>query len=310
MINEIKYADREEWLALRQNYIGGSDAGAVIGMNPYKSAYTLWAEKTGKVEAFSGNLTTQVGAYLEDLVAKLFTEETGKKVQRKNRMLVNEKYPFACADLDRVVVGEKAFLEIKTTTSVPIIKSLRRGGEEFPEQYYAQCVHYLAVTGLEKCYLAVLINCRELKTYSMSRDEDEIAALMQAEETFWQCVERNEPPAVDGSSSCGDTLADMYPGGGEGTVDLMPIASVLEGYMELGDRIKVLKNEQDRIGNMIREALGNQERGECEGFRVSWTSGTRSSFDAKALAAAHPELDLKPFYKTTATRTLRVKETA
>ena len=62
MINEIKYANHEEWLSIRHKYIGGSDAGAVIGMNPYKSRYTLWAEKTGKMPEFGGNITTKVGA--------------------------------------------------------------------------------------------------------------------------------------------------------------------------------------------------------------------------------------------------------
>ena len=70
MVNEIKYKDHDEWLSIRSRYIGGSDAGAVIGMNPYKSAYTLWAEKTGKIPGFEGNIITKVGAYLEDLVAQ------------------------------------------------------------------------------------------------------------------------------------------------------------------------------------------------------------------------------------------------
>ena len=150
MINEIAYKNKEEWLALRRKLgIGGSDAGAVIGLNPYKSAYTLWAEKTGRIPEFEGNLTTEVGSYLEEFVAKLFEKETGKKVRRKNKMLVNTDYPWAFGDVDRLIVGEKALLEIKTTNSIPIMKQLRNS-EEFPEAYYAQVVHYLAVSGLEK----------------------------------------------------------------------------------------------------------------------------------------------------------------
>ena len=73
MINEIGYKDKAEWLALRKQLgVGGSDAGAVIGLNPFKSAYTLWAEKTGRIPEFEGNLTTEAGSYLEEFVAKLF----------------------------------------------------------------------------------------------------------------------------------------------------------------------------------------------------------------------------------------------
>ena len=183
MITQIKTGSREEWLELRKKYIGGSDASAVIGANPFRSAYALWAEKTGKVPGFEGNITTKVGAYLEELVAQMFEEETGKKVRRKNATLINDIYPFACANVDRLVVGEDAFLEIKTTNSIPLMRSLRNS-DEFPDAYYCQCVHYLAVTGLKKAYLAVLINCRELKIYSLDRDQAEIDALMGADKYF------------------------------------------------------------------------------------------------------------------------------
>ena len=203
-IREIKYASREEWLELRKGYIGGSDAGAVMGMNPYSSPFAVWAEKTGKVEGFAGNLTTKVGAYLEDLVAQLFTEETGKKVRRKNRMLVNDEFQWACADVDRLVVGEKALLEIKTTNSFPAMKKIRGG--EYPEMWYCQMTHYLAVTGLEKAYLAVLVNCRDLRIFELERDEDEIAALMDAERAFWEKVTQDIPPEADGSEATTEAL--------------------------------------------------------------------------------------------------------
>ena len=122
MIKKVSTTSHEDWLSLRSKYIGGSDAAAVVGMSPFSSPYSLWAEKTGKIPEFEGNLTTEVGSYLEEFVAKLFERETGKKVRRKNRMLINTDYPWAFGDVDRMVVGEKAFLEIKTTNSFPIMK--------------------------------------------------------------------------------------------------------------------------------------------------------------------------------------------
>ena len=102
----IPYGSRDEWLQIRRGYIGGSDAGAIIGMNPYASAFSVWAEKTGKVPEFEGNISTRTGTLLEDLVAKLFMEETGKKVHRLNFTVVNDAYPFACANIDREIIGE------------------------------------------------------------------------------------------------------------------------------------------------------------------------------------------------------------
>ena len=174
----IPYGSHEEWLKIRKGYIGGSDAGAIIGLNPYNSAFSVWAEKTGQTPEFEGNISTRVGTYLEDLVAKLFMEETGKQVQRMNFTIVNADYPWACANIDREVIGEDAVLEIKTTTSFGAIRKFRNG--EYPEQWYGQMVHYLAVTGAKKAYLAALENNRELRIFELDRDEEEF--VIQKEE--------------------------------------------------------------------------------------------------------------------------------
>lgn len=308
MINEIAYNTKEEWLDLRKKLgIGGSDASAVIGFNPYKSAYTLWAEKTGKIPEFEGNLTTEVGSYLEEFVAKLFERETGKKVRRKNRMLVNSQYPCAFADVDRLVVGEKALLEIKTTNSFPIMKQVRNG--EFPEQYYAQVVHYLAVSGLEKAYLAVLIGCRDFKVFELERDEDEISALMCAEEEFWfGYVKTNTPPSADGASSTSDTLTAIYPESNDNTVSLMAYESDLKQYMTYTSLIKDVEKQRDEVANRIKAFLGESGRGESNHYKVSWTSSSRVSFDSKKFASDHADMDLSNYYKTSNYRTFKVSE--
>lgn len=305
MIEEIKYSTHEEWLDIRSKYIGGSDASAVIGMNPYASRYSLWAEKTGKTPGFEGNLTTKVGAYLEQLVADLFEEETGKKVRKKNSTMVNDLYPFACANVDRMVVGEKAFLEIKTTNSIPLMKKLRNS-DEFPEQYYCQVVHYLAVTGLEKAYLAVLINCRELKIYEMERDEAEIDALMGAEKDFWNLVETNTPPSPDGSEATSETLKTLYPNSTDDTVDLFAYNSFLDQYCDLTSQIKALTDLKDEVGNKVKEFMKEAGRGESDRFQVSYTSSVRRTFDTKRFSADHGNLDLDPYYKETTSRTFKV----
>ena len=192
MIRNIAYKDKEEWLSIRKNYIGGSEAGALIGLNEHETPYTLWAKKTGRIPEFAGNVTTRVGAYLEELVAKMFSEETGKHVRKKNRIIVNDAYSFACADVDRIVVGEPALLEIKTTNSIPVMRKTKAG--EYPNTWYCQMTHYLAVTGLERAYLAVLVGGREFLTFTLERDQAEIDALMEAERKFWTLVEEDTPP--------------------------------------------------------------------------------------------------------------------
>ena len=306
MTNEIAYNSKEEWLSLRRNFIGGSDAGAVVGLNPYKSAYTLWAEKTGKIPEFEGNLITEVGSYLEDFVAKLFEKETGKKVRRKNRMLINHEYPFACADVDRVIVGENAILECKTTNSFPAMKKFKTG--EYPESWYCQMTHYLAVGGYEKAYLAVLIGCREFKVFELDRDEEEIKALMSAEAVFWDKVQKDIPPEADGTESTSDTITTIYPESNDNTVNLMAYETDLKQYMTYTSLIKDAEKQRDEVANRIKAFLGESGRGESNNFKVSWTSSKRVSFDSKKFAADHADMDLSEYYKSTNVRTFKVSE--
>ena len=306
MIKEIAYQNKDEWLAIRKGYIGGSDAGAVLGLNPYKSAYSLWAEKTGKIPEFEGNTTTRVGSYLEELVAQMFTEETGKKVRRKNKILVNEEYPFACADVDRLIVGEKALLECKTTNSSVAMKKFKNG--EYPEAWYCQMTHYLAVTGLEKAYLAVLIESREFKIFELKRDQEEIDALMTAERSFWDNVQSKQPPATDGHASTSETLTTLYPQSNGETVNLFGYETELEQYMAISAQIKALETAKDEMANKVKAFLGEAGRGENERYRVSWTTSERKSFDAKRFAVDHASLNLDAYYKVSSARTFRVTE--
>lgn len=306
MKQKYYHESREEWLAFRKKYIGGSDAGAVVGLNPYSSPYALWAEKTGRVPGFEGNLTTTVGSYLEDLVARLFEEETGKKVRRDKATIVNDAYPFACADLDRVLVGEKAFLEIKTTNSLPAMKKIRGG--EFPEQWWCQVVHYMAVGEYDKGYLAVLVNCRELKIFELERDEAEIKALMDAEAAFWENVTNDTPPDVDGSDATTEALTTIYGESAPGTVELFGRETLLDEYETIKRQQRALAERREEIENVIKQDLGSNEKGLCGRWAVSWKTQERRTLNAKALQAAHPEYVLEPYYNVTQSRPFKITE--
>ncbi|MBQ2486745.1 MAG: YqaJ viral recombinase family protein, partial [Ruminococcus sp.] len=190
MITKICTSDmtHEAWLAKRRESIGGSDAGALLGLNKYKSPYALWAEKTGKVvpEDISDKEAVRLGHDLEDYVAKRFAEATGKKVRRENHFIFNDLYPFAHALPDRMIVGESAGLECKTTSSWEIIAQCREG--KYPDQWYAQVMHYMMVTGAKKWYLAVLCFGHGFYWFEIERSDNEIKALAEAESLFWRHV--------------------------------------------------------------------------------------------------------------------------
>ena len=301
----IPYAGHEEWLAIRRQYIGGSDAGAIIGMNPYNSAFSVWAEKTGRVPEFEGNVSTRVGTYLEDIVAHMFMEETGKKVQRLNFTIVNPEYPFACANIDREVIGEDAVLEIKTTNSFVNTKKFKTG--EYPEQWYCQMSHYLAVTGAKKAYLAVLSECRDFRVFELERDEEEINALMNAEKWFWDSyVVTGKTPPADGHSATSDTIKELFQTDGGGSLDLGTIDATFERRKTLNQHMKDLKTELDSIDNSIKLLMGSASSATCGRFSVSWKTQNTSGLDRERIKADYPDIDFSKY--TTQSRVFRVTE--
>lgn len=305
MITRIATKNREEWKALRRKYIGGSDAASVIGMNPYKSAYSLWAEKTGKIPEFEGNLATDVGTYMEDFIAKRFEQETGKKVRRENRSFLNDQYPWAIANYDRVLVGEDAGLECKFTDSLNL-KKYKNG--EYPERFYAQCVHYLAVSGKKRWYLAVLIGNKDFKWFCIERDEEEIAALMVEEAKMSVCIQTDTPPAVDGSASTSNAISTIFPDSDGNTVSLMAYENDLMQYIALSAQIKALKEQQDAAGNRVKAFMNTAGRGESNRYKVSYYTTVKKTFDLKAFQADHKDLNLNKYCKTSSYRTFKVSE--
>lgn len=293
----------EEWLEHRQKSIGGSDAPSIIGLNPFSSPYTVWADKLGKIPPKEDNEAMRQGRDLEAYVAERFCEATGKKVRRENNILINPDYPFAHANVDRMVVGEDAGLECKTTSALSM-KNFKNGA--FPDTYYVQCVHYLMVTGCKRWYLGVLVLNREFMVFVIERDEEEIAALAKSEEEFWRLVESKESPVPDGSASTTGTISVLYPESNDESVNLFAYDTDLQQYMAITAQIKELEKLRDEVANRVKAFLGEAGRGESDHYKVSFASTSRSTFDAKRFAAEHGDIDLSKYYKNSSYRTFKV----
>lgn len=306
-IKQIRRDSREEWLKLRSRYIGGSDAAAVCGLNEFQSPYALWCEKRGITPPFEGNMRTMVGTFLEDFVAQQFEEETGKKVRKSNFSFINEDYPWAIADIDRFVVGEDAILECKTTSEMNL-KHYRNG--DYPARFYVQVQHYMAVLEKSKAYLAVLIGNKEFKLFEIDRDDDEIAALMEAEKAFYERMTSDNPPTIDGSESTREALNAQVDNSAEEEpepADLSDKKQMLDTLGEIEQAISQLEEQRDSIKNQLIQAMGDSWRGTVEGYEVTYKPSARKTFDWKKLQKDNPHFKLDPFFKTSVSRTLKIK---
>ncbi len=302
-----KNLDEAAWLAARKNGIGGSDAAAVAGLNPYESPLSVYYNKIGETPDKEGNEAMRQGTDLEEYVAQRFTEATGKKVKRCNYILRSLANPFMLADVDRLIVGEDALLECKTTLN-------RDGytfeGTDFPQYWFCQCMHYFATIGIKKIYIAVLVYGRGFHIIELNRDDykEDIAALIALEGAFWNNnVLKRIPPEVDGNGATSTALTAIYPKDNGESIDLMGYEKTLERLAEIKREMATLSAEEEQCKNEIKAVLGEASTGEYGSYKVSWKYSERNSLDSKALKAAHPDIYAQ-FVRTSSARTFTFKE--
>jgi putative phage-type endonuclease len=296
----------EDWLNNRKMGIGGSDAAAILGLNKYCSPFDVYADKLQLKPEIDDNEAMRQGRDFEDYVAARFTEATGKKVRRKNAILQHPEYPWMMANVDRMVVGEDCGLECKTTS---ILNKSKFNQGEYPDNYYVQCMHYLAVTGLKKWYLAVLVLNKGFHVFEINRDEAEIKALIEAEKFFWEeHIQKEIPPAFDGSEAASECLKAMYPQAEKGEVrPLFGFEGRLNDYLELTNQAKELETKIEQLKQEVQGELKTAEEGQANGFKVTWKNRSKSFVDSTRLASEHPEI-YKDYLNTTNFRVLNIKE--
>lgn len=202
-IKKFVLKDRAEWLLHRKRYIGGSDASAIISVNPWKNNVDLWEEKSGIVipADISDKECVQFGVKAEPILRELFkiTYPKYEMLYEENNSFVNDKYPFAAASLDGELIeketGRRGIWECKTTEIVSSMQREKWAGK-LPDNYFSQLIHYLMVRDdCEFAHLTALLTFKfeekevyqQIKNYHIERVEveEDIAFLAKEESEYW-----------------------------------------------------------------------------------------------------------------------------
>ena len=296
---------REDWLRLRKSGIGGSDAGAICGLNPYASPMSVYRDKTSEDVSDTDNEAMRQGRDLEDYVARRFMEATGLKVRRSNMMYRSDDHPCMIADVDRLVVGEDAGLECKTASAYNADKW--KDGE-VPMHYLIQCCHYMAVTGKTAWYIAVVILGQEFKFTKITRDDALIANLIAIEEAFWNnhIIPRIILPP-DGSKACDEVLEQYFHRARkDSAIPLSGFDETLNRRSELLGQIKELEQEQQQIEQEVKLFMQDNEIAASKNYRVTWSNVNTTRLDTKRIKDEEPEI-YQNFVKVTSSRRLTIK---
>ncbi len=297
----------QQWLEVRKQGIGSSDAATACGLNPYMSMLELWMIKTERMQQniddeSSGYAPLYWGKQLEPLIAEFYSLHTNSKVRRVNAVLQHpdQDKHFMLANLDYAVVGNKEVQVLECKSVGEHGAKLWRDG--VPLYVLCQVQHQLAVTGKQAAHICVLICGHQTKIYKVIRNESVINHLINAERHFWECVEQDRPPSVDASESAAKALQLLYPEHVPlQTEDLTENPSANQMFRQLlqaKQQIDAHQQSFDELKHQLQMLMKESERAIFLEGSVTWKRAKDSTtLDSKALLKQHPEL-LQQFPQT------------
>lgn len=297
----------ERWLERRRLGIGGTDAAAITGHNPYKGPLAVYFEKVLEVRP-ERHPTPQDprwwGLALEGPLRDAFEHETGLTVVDAPRLLRHEQRPWQQASLDGLVYDADEPLGIFESKTGGLRQSAawpEDDPEVIPAAYLVQGMHYMAVTGLNNVWFAALIGGQRFIVRKLARDLDAEQMLARREEDFWQHVQDRIPPPADGTSSATNALRDAFPTGDETDIVLDSDAWLaVERYRHAHREHLAWKQEKEKAAQELQLRLGDASVGYYDERKaITWHNVTTRQWDTRALENDHPELATK--YKITKT---------
>jgi putative phage-type endonuclease len=300
-IFDKKNMTEEDWQEYRKNQkgIGGSDASIILGLNPYKSAFTLWLEKTGQIEPPKiDNEYVTWGNLLEPVIRNKFRDETGFEVYENHFVLQHDEHDFMVANLDGEVIdpqfgGLRGVLEIKTTSE----RNKKDWEQGCPDHYMIQIQHYLAVTGYTYAYVVCLIGGHHFKYFLINRDDYVIDRIISAEMDFQEKVENNIMPVITGHEEDSNYLANKFPNdNGEEIYLTSEQEKKALTYLSVQEEAKALQAQIDAIKNQLKLEAGEAKLFIGDKVKISMPTIKKVAFDSKKFALDHPDLYEK--YKT------------
>jgi putative phage-type endonuclease len=269
--------------AERRTGLGGSDLGAILGLNPWRTPFEVWQEKTGRADPFEGNLQTRFGAYAEEFVAQEYSARTGRAVQRYTGMLRHPEAP-VIGHIDRLVVPDGAKrashqreirtdlgLEAKTAHALAASRGDEwgeDGTDQVPSSYLVQSAAYMALTGCPRWDLACLFGNSDFRIYHLSRDLELESMLLDEASRWWRDhVVADVPPDPLSEAEARQRWSRHTEGK---AIELsMEQAELLRRYAALKAQERLLEKEIQAARDLLMPALADADEIVINGQKVA-----------------------------------------
>lgn len=329
--------DREQWLEWRRGGIGGSDVAGILGISPWSSPFSVWLDKLGLLPDEPESEEMSAGRWLESAIVPWFQHETGLYVTGEQHWATHAEvehhrctpdgYAFdrdpdplevwpETAELLGWTMGEVAAsvaAQYGAQGTVQIkVTGPGRKPDHLDEHHQAQGQWEMHVTGLDRCWFAVLRG-RRLDVHLLERDQADIDFMVGRVDEFWERhVLEQSPPEVDGSDATSRALAVLYPpAAGDGPGEVVrhargsQVARLVAEWKAAKEAAKEAKAEAEYRGNLVKAQLGDcTELVIGSELAASWRPQTTRRLDTKALARHEPNL-ARQYTNETRSRVLR-----
>lgn len=293
--------NKQEWLKERKNYLGGSDLGAIAGLNPYRTALDVYLDKTSDEITCETNSAMRWGTLLEEAISRAYSEDTGYAITMSPPTIYHPEYKFLGANIDGWVSEfregrEKTnhILECKTAGFNKGKEWGEAGTDQIPESYLVQVAYYGAICDVPKVDIAVLIGGQDFRIYTYVRNRELEEKLIKIACNFWHNhIEKRIPPRC---VSTRDTF-NLFPQ--SNYHEIVAEDNIVKKWEEL----KAAKAEENRIVDTI-EKLKTDIQEFMRDYEVlidnqgnviaTWKNSTpKSFFDIKKFKEEAKELYLK-----------------
>ncbi len=281
--------DQIEFLKRRKSFLGGSDIGCIIGVNRYRTALDIYIDKTTDVINENLSEAAYMGHLFEDDVAQIYSRRTNNKVEIEKDLIVNPKYPIACANIDRWVNDKEFILECKTTCFMKGNEWGEEYTDQVPETYLCQVAWYAAVCDVPMVDIAVLIGGQTFKIYTYLRNPVFEDKLMQIGNNFWNnhIIPRVPPLPVNLSD-----ISTLYPESNNSTIEANnDLLCKIEKLKTLKLQEKSLQEEIKGIQFEIKSFMKGHDAliDSLGSTLITWRNSSRKEKNSRAFLIKSPE---------------------
>jgi len=261
----------------RRSRIGGSDVPKILNLSPWGGPMDVYLDKLGLTEPAPQSRRMQIGLFAEPTIAALYEYETGHTLAQPPE-LYHPEHPWLAGHIDRITLGGDLLVELKTVEPWYAEKFGEPGTDQVPPQYLLQCATYMAISGFERCDLALLVGLSDFRIYHLCRDRELEGLMLESCAQFWtDHIVAQQPPALDASPATQAYLAARYPTHTDLILDADQEASTLTQELRSAKgAYHAAEIWKRRVEGQLKAKIGPSLGIVGEDFRVTWKR-TKSS---------------------------------